>query len=187
MCYYVTAICSSDTQLSDINTVGKAYDLAFEECANEYVQQQILKTEKYLWKTSGVCDCGTAIGVAAISTDLKTKTENNELERLKKKGWTATKINRYLSDKQKQEDKNARQQADTLKTQQSELDNYIAFINDVLMKTNTKVFGLILHWYTKGPENENIRIKEKVTYSCKELTDVHLKTLENDTLLRVTK
>jgi hypothetical protein len=49
------------------------------------------------------------------------------------------------------------------------------------------VFGLLLHWYSKGPETENIKLIDRKNISSNSLTILDLKTIEEDSLLCVTK
>jgi hypothetical protein len=187
MCHFITAICSSKTKLTDINSVGETYGLKFEDCDNEHIAKQISKTEKYLFKTSKMCDCGTSLGEANSKNDKTDRIQKTEIDKLKKKGWTETKITRYLVDKKKYEDKLSKQKDEILNKKSNELDNYINFIQELFKKTETEVFGLLLHWYSRGPENENIRLTDRKNISSKSLTILDLKTLEEDKLLCVTK
>lgn len=187
MCHFITAICSSNTKLTEINSIGKIYGLEFEDCANEHISKQLLKTEKYLWKKSKMCDCGTSLGEASFKNDKTERVQKSEIDKLKKKGWTETKITRYLADKKKSEDKITQQNETILNRQTNELDNYVHFLKDVFKKTDTEVFGLLLHWYSKGPETENIKISDRKNIVSKALTALDLKTLEEDKLLCVTK
>lgn len=187
MCHFITAICSSKTKLTDINSVGETYGLKFEECENEHIRKQLLTTEKYLLKTTKMCDCGTSLGEASFKNDKKERIQKSEVDKLKKKGWSETKITRYIADKKKTEDKIAKQNDNILNRQSSELDNYVQFIQEVLKKTDTEVFGLLLHWYSKGPETENIKLIDRKIISSNSLTILDLKTIEEDTLLCLIK
>jgi hypothetical protein len=187
MCHFITAICSSKTKLSDINSVGKTYGLEFEDCENEHITKQLAKTEKYLWKKSKMCDCGTSLGEASFINDKTERVQKSEIDKLKKKGWTEAKITRYLADKKKSEDKIAQQNDAILNNKSNELDNYVNFLQEVLKKTDTDVFGLLLHWYSKSPENENIKLADRRNIISKGLTVFDLKTLEENQLLCVTK
>jgi len=187
MCHFITAICSSKTKLTDINLIGKSYGLEFQDCDNEHITKQLSKTEKYLWKKSKMCDCGTSLGEASFKDDKMERVEKSEVDKLKKKGWTDTKITRYLADKKKSGDKVAQQNEITLYRQSKELDSYANFLQEVLKKADTEVFGLLLHWYSKGPETENIKLADRKSIPSKALTVVDLKTIEEDKLLCVTK
>lgn len=187
MCHFITAICSSKTKIAEINAIGKTYDLEFEDCENDYITKQLLKTEKYLWKKSKMCDCGTSLGEDSFNNNKTVRVEKSEVEKLKKKGWTETKITRYLADKKKKEDKIAQQNETILKRKSNELDNYVQFLQEVLKRVDTEVFGLLLHWYSKSPETENIKLSDRRYIQSKALTVLDLKTLEEDKLLCVTK
>ena len=187
MCNFITATCSSKTKLTDINSIGEIYGFTFEDCDNEHIANQILKSEKYLLKVSKMCDCGTSLGEAFFKNDKTERVQKSEIDKLKKKGWSETKITRYLVDKKKTEHKLILQQEVILKRQSKELDNYINFIKDVLKKTDTETFGLLLHWYSSGPDNEKIKLSDRKNMSHEALTVLDLKMLEDDKILCVTR
>ncbi|MBI1781962.1 MAG: hypothetical protein HYR66_11425 [Sphingobacteriales bacterium] len=161
--------------------------MEFEDCNNEHITKQLSKTEKYLWKKSKMCDCGTSLGEASFKNDKTERVQKSEIDKLKKKGWTETKITRYLADKKKSEDKVAQQNDAILNSKSNELDNYVNFIQEVIKNTDTEIFGLLLHWYSKGTESENIKLTDRKIIQSKTLTVLDLKTLEENKLLCVTK
>lgn len=187
MCHYITAICSSKTKVIEINSVGEAYGLKLEECDNEHLRKQLLSTEKYLLKTTKTCDCGTCLGEASSKNYKKERIQKSEIDKLIRKGWSETKISRYVADKKKIEDKIAKQNDSLLDTHNNELANYVSFIREVFKRTDTEVFGLLLHWYSKTPETENIKLIDRKSISSNSLTVMDLKTIDEDSLLCVTK
>jgi hypothetical protein len=187
MCHFITAICSEHTKLADINAIGKNYSLEFVECNNEYITKQILKKEKYLYKVSKMCDCGTSLGEASTGKPNPDRIKKSEIDKLQKKGWSDSKINRYLSDKKKSEDKVAQQNEQALNRPSNELENYVNFIQELFMNTNIETFGFLLHWYSEGIENENIKLSDRKTIFFKDLTVLDLKTVEEDSLLCLKK
>jgi hypothetical protein len=69
----------------------------------------------------------------------------------------------------------------------SEIDNWIKFLQTLFKSTNIEHFGLLLHWYSKGLDNENIEIENRKAISYKSLTELDFKTLHEGTLLYVGK
>ena len=187
MCHYITAICSSKTKLTEINLIGKNYGLEFEDCENAHIVKQISNTEKYLWKKSEMCDCGTNLGEAFFNNEKTERVQKSEIDKLEKKGWTNAKISRYLADKKKKEDKIIRENDTMLGRQSNELDSYVHFLKEVVKNTDTEVFGLLLHWYSRGIETENIKLVDRKNIPSKALTVFDLKTLKEDQLLCVRK
>ncbi len=187
MCHFITATFSGKINLENINNVAENFSLKFQVCDNEYVKKQLQKNEAYINKFSNHCDCGTNIGISTGSKMQTQRFQKSEIDRLKKKGWTQTKINRWLNDKKKNDEKIEQDNANLLNEKSFELENWIGFFQALFSKPDIEYFGLMLHWYSKGLENENIKIIQQRKISYKKLTVIDLKTLVEDNLLCVTK
>jgi hypothetical protein len=187
MCHFITATHSSNINLTDINKIAETFTLKFQECNNEYVNRQISTEEKYIFKCTNICDCGTAIGEASVIKNTSERVQKSEVDKLKRKGWTDTKINRWLTDKKKSEEKTNNENEAILKRKSNEIENWINFLRTLFKTTNVEHFGLLLHWYSNGLENEKIKIGSRKVVSQKSLTELDFKMLQEDTLLYVGK
>ena len=128
MCHFITATHSANISLTDINKIAEPFALKFQDCNNEYVNKQISKDEKYIFKYTNVCDCGTSIGEASEIRNRTKRLQKSEVDKLKKKGWTETKINRWLTDRRKSDEKVNNQNEAILNRKSNEIDNWIKFL-----------------------------------------------------------
>ena len=55
----------------------------------------------YYCTTTGACDCGTSMGAAARDHAKAERVSRSQIEKLRKKGWSQSKIDRWMSDKRK--------------------------------------------------------------------------------------
>ena len=130
MCHFITGITSETTDLELLNTIGSKYGLTFSEASNEHIIKQLKQNQKYLWKDSKYCDCGTALG--AISFIEKNKKSNEkDLQRLKKKGWSETKINNWLENKKRSELKDERAAEHKQGNYEYDAENWINFLTEL--------------------------------------------------------
>lgn len=183
MCHFITGIFSGKTSLEEINAVGKEFGLQFEDCKNEFIQKQLKHDETYLLKCCKQCDCGTPLG--SQNPQKINPAENigtSEIEKLRRKGWSETKIQRFLSDKNKNTEKYIRGSEQSKAAAENELQEWVAFYRKLFESTDIKTFGILLHWYSGSIESERITIKKRVLISRSELTIKHLLEVEEDTL-----
>ena len=174
MCHFVTGIVSGKITLEEVNAIGRASHLQFRVCQNEFVQKQLRGGEIYIEKRCNHCDCGTPLGILNrdFSNHVKRVTEADILK-LKRKGWSETKIQRYLDSKNKK----IEQVADGNETRE-----WINFLGKLFAETPVKAFGILLHWYGAGTETERIGINKRVLIKKSELTANHLLAIEEDVL-----
>ncbi|MGV3587083.1 MAG: hypothetical protein ACO1OF_08790 [Adhaeribacter sp.] len=95
MCQYITLTLPKDTDLELIKPVFEKYGLAQKVIHNPNVEEQIRKKDFYISTTTNMCDCGSVIASNSkqLSTDQKYR---SDIQRMKKKGWSNTKINRWI-------------------------------------------------------------------------------------------
>lgn len=114
MCYYITGVFSGNVTITDINIAGKESNLQFEQCSNAFVQDQLKPEEIYIWKKCDYCDCETPLGMQSRkNNELAKNIKDSEIEKLRRKGWSETKIQRLLDAKNKNVEKNKQRDAAT--------------------------------------------------------------------------
>jgi hypothetical protein len=100
MCHFISAVIDSQANLDDLNKIGQNHNIIFDTCTNNFVIEQLKKTERYLQRDSKNCDCGTELGLLRQSNSFATfRMEKSESEKLIKKGWSQSKINRWVEDR----------------------------------------------------------------------------------------
>lgn len=188
MCHFITGVFTGKVSVESINAIGKDFELKFENCVNDFVQSQLKSREHYIIKWSKYCDCGTLLGsLNEEKTNNIQRVKKSELEKLKKKGWSNFKIERYIADK----NKNIQKQAFSLEQQKERavenIKEWTDFINRLFAETSVESFGLLLHWYSGLVETERIKISGRETILSTNLTGMNLLEMEEDKLYLIRK
>lgn len=183
MCHFITGIISGRIAIEEINSIGKDYGLKFGDCENEFVQNQLKPGEHYIAKMSDYCDCGTLLGsFNNKKTSNNRQIEKAELEKLKQKGWSDAKIQRFAADK----NKNIQKQVFSLEMQKANaienIKEWSGFIDRLFAETSISTFGLLLHWYSGSISNEKIKINNRENIPKTDLTGTILLEIEEDSL-----
>ena len=183
MCHYITATLPQKADINEAREIFLAYKLGFEEIENPSLKEHIEKGDHYVLTTSGMCDCGTLLGSEFREEMARRPSETNrgvaELEELRIKGWSETKILRWMREaeltKQKQD-----QKADLAhESNLSSAHDWLNFLREVLESKATDRIGLLIHMY-EGPITGRIKIKGKKSIPVKLLNEAVLLKMEED-------
>ena len=170
MCTYITAVLPEGTDKGAAAKVFDRHKHGFEIL--EKAPPAVGREDLYVLTTRKHCDCGTALGSGADRVEER-KNPLDEVPQLRKKGWSETKIQRWLSDKL-----NPPQRAEP--NREEELARWEAFIRDVLETGVAPSLGLFVHFYNERFEDDIIRHVERVPLS--QLTTELLLNMRDDTL-----
>ena len=188
MCHFITGVFSGNVTVESINAIGKDFELKFENCENDFIQSQLKTSEHYIAKVSKYCDCGTLLGsLNEEKANNIQRTEKAELEKLKKKGWSDSKIERFIADKNKNIQKHAFSFEQQREHAIENIKEWTDFINRLFAKTSIETFGLLLHWYSGSVENERIKINGKEIVSKIDFTGMKLLEMEEGKLYLIRK
>jgi len=188
MCHFITAISSGNINVESINKIGKDFELEFENCENDFIQSQLKANEHYIAKVSKYCDCGTLLGsLNKKKTNNLQRVEKTELEKLKKKGWSDSKIERFIADKNKNTQKYAFSFEQQRERAVENIKEWTDFISRLFAETSIETFGLLLHWYSGSVENERIKINNREIISAIDLTGMNLLEMDEDNLYLIQK
>ena len=183
MCHFITGSISGKITVQELNSVGQEFGLQFETCPNEFVQKQLKSGESYIWKCCKYCNCGTSLGTLNEKNIKRTKGVSNlEVEKLKQKGWSETKIQRFLNDKNKKAEQNDKDLEQRKLSVENGVQEWVDFSKKLFETMPIKTFGILLHWYKKGIFNEKITLNERILIEKSELTAKKLLEIEEDTL-----
>jgi predicted aminopeptidase len=165
MCHFITATLSADAKLEKVAALAKKHNLNWIQTENLSVQKQLENGSHYFYTTKGQCDCGTLLGSANNSNKDSKKDTTSQILALKKKGWSANKIERWLSEKTKLEEKREARKYTGIRA--SEIDSWINFISAVLNNNLASKFGLLLHMYSGCVATDVIALSGKVVTQLK--------------------
>jgi hypothetical protein len=99
MCQYINIVLPTDVKLEKIKPLLVKHCLGCQPFQNNFILRQISKGGQLVNTTFDQCDCGSVIASAfhPSSRDIQPK----DIERLKGKGWSETKIKNWTESKTK--------------------------------------------------------------------------------------
>ena len=156
MCYYI-ALVVRGSDAATIDGVLRRHGRQAKPISNASIGGALVPGEAQFLTTVGHCDCGTALAPTVIDRAGK-RTE--QVAKLAKKGWSQAKIDRWLSDRVKADDRaDERRHANT----PDSVDLWSRIIADLLATPGVQHAGLLLHFYSGDVEDEVIEpIRETV-------------------------
>ena len=149
MCYFITLILPK-AYFAQINrSVHQVYN-------NADLSDGLRPTE-VAFRLSAECDCGTALG----SLERQSAREHDaraSIQSLRRKGWSESKIQRWLQQKQT----TAESKANDLESRiQDDLDHWCRTLKELITETGSPSIGLLLYFST--PKREQIRTTPRVS------------------------
>ncbi len=181
MCYFITGCVSKGVDLSRLNEMvgglGLDRSFFFTELKNPFATSQLPNNSSYCSMSRGHCDCGTAIG-NATKGGRTTPPSKAKLKRLRAKGWSDARIERW---------KNERESALNTKhrpvtpSHDDELKQWWLLMTTALKSGQTQHFGIMKHWYSTDVFNEKFEFST-FRVSTKTLQAAYLSDLDEDTL-----
>lgn len=171
MCIFITVIAKA----SDREVVSKAlvYNGRRADVVNNTCLQTVMSDDYIqLLSTNGHCDCDTVLG--RDDKDESNRLRSKEIARLKRKKWSASKIDRYLSDRDKSANKRDICWSDSLELWEK-------IISEALQGGASSV-GLFFHMYRGEVTGEKMNVTARKVDFITSKTDA-LKTAAEDELL----
>lgn len=178
MCHFITATVPGDADLKQVRAVIAAHKRGFQRLANSHLQPQLPPGDQYLGLTWRMCDCGTVLGCLASQEEDSAKPGMRETEKLRRKGWSQARIERWTGERERSREKRGQAQEQRL----AEAQGWLDFLRALLSSGGVAHVGLLLHWYRTGPEEERFAIQRTETVRVDEVTPEALMRIEEDVL-----
>jgi hypothetical protein len=176
MCQYINVVLPKDTMVAKSKPLFEKHGLGYHPFQNSFVLGQFKKDVQLINTTSKQCDCGSVIGSDANHSGKSIQPK--DIERLKHKGWSETKIKNWIANKTK---------TDThAKEHETERNQWISFLREVIWENNIGMVGLYIHWYDNDISDEKITFRNKEKISLSELQGDALDKLNYDILYEFT-
>lgn len=178
MSHFVTAVLPAASAIDAIDTIAQRHGRRFSPLSNPGIGAQLDAGERYFLLTSGHCDCGTPLGALASKRSTRRSDLETQAQRLRKKGWSETKITRSLAQAHEH------QEIDTASKESAHRDavvTWIRLIRDILDSGKTPSLGLLLHMYD-GPLDASFRLLSRNAVPASELSDATLLGMNEDVL-----
>ena len=177
MCQYITITLPKETILDEIEPLFDQYEMSQRLIHNSYVQTQLDSDDYYINTTSRMCDCDSVIASNSQHLNLGEKYAS-DIKRKKKKGWSDTKINRWIEQKE-----------NSGINEKLQLDNerWMRFLTELLNENQIGKVGILIHWYDLGLDDEPIELKGKRKIQSDDLVGDTLENMEYDVLYEITR
>ena len=177
MCQYITITLPKETKLDEIQPLFDQFEMSQRLIHNSHLQAQLKSDDYYINTTSRMCDCDSVI--ASNSQHLNEKEKYaSDIRRMKKKGWSETKINRWIEQKENS-GRNEELKKDNERWQR--------FLRELLTVDQIGKVGVLIHWYDLGLEDEPIDLKEKRKIKINDVEEDTLENMEYDVLYEFIK
>lgn len=180
MCHYLTASLPHSVDTDSVAPIFELHKLGFDLISNPHVSAQLEAGDLYLLTTRGHCDCGTALGSLNLSAARDDLSYERQLKKFRKQGWSETKINRWLEQKEHTKEKHRREDEAQAKGSTEELNQWVRLITDVLTSGYARRIGLLLHKYSGSIESERIGILRRDEVKLADLTPELLMRIKED-------
>jgi hypothetical protein len=172
MCQYITIVLPTEIKLEKVKQSFTKHGLGCRPFQNKFVHKQIPNGGQLINTTSKMCDCDSVI--ASASYPSKSDIQQNDIERLKSKGWSTTKIKNWTESKTKSN-------TQTINRDQ-ERDNWIKFLQEIIIENKIGKVGLYIHWYEDKIEDEEIVFNSQNRISIRNINGDQLDNLHYDIL-----
>ena len=177
MCFFISIVVKGGDAKS-IDVALRRNGRRAKPLENASLRKALQTDEHHFVTTVGHCDCGTVLSPGEHSTEKQNSQRSNHVARLRKKGWSERKIDRWIIDRMKAEDR-AEQQHQHNAPDTFEL--WTNVIYDVIAINGVRQAGILLHFYSGHFEDEEIDPVRK-SVSVDDFTD-QLRNIKEDQLL----
>lgn len=169
--------------LLELQPLCNKYGMLFKPIDNPFVSAQ-LPPGQYVRATRSVCDCGTALGSLSAKDNQKSLAEGESahaiaVAKLKKKGWSQAKIDRWQAEKETAAERSSLQRANS---SGADLNSWCQFIQAFLTASEGKALGLILHMYNGTLAEEKIQISSVERLFVTDELEKNLLSIREDVL-----
>ncbi len=172
MCQYINVVLPADVKSCDIQSLLTKHGLGYYPFRNGFVVQQFKKDVQLINTTTKQCDCGSVIG--SDRNNLSKGVRPQDIERLRDKKWSETKIKKWIADKTKTDIQ--------AKERDQERNQWMGFLQEAIKSDKIGKIGLYIHWYDNNIFDEEITFNDKRKISITELASDTLDKLSYDTL-----
>lgn len=162
MCYYITAVLPAVNDIATLQAIFHQYKRVCTPLENPSISKILRPGERYYLTTAGPCDCDTTLGRVYSASTTKSYTTHNA--KLRKRGWSDTKIQRWM------EQKNRPPPALPTAWELSCNADWYELIRAVLQSQTIDYLALLLHHYdTSLTQRIRLHRREEVAISLEAL------------------
>ena len=180
MCHFVTAVLPARVNHALLAEIAVRHGRALKPLKSPSIEGQLKTGERYFLTNRVHCDCGTALGaLGRTESELESRKSaiDDEEQKLRRKGWSAAKINRWKEQKSRHLAR-PKDAADTTDWQ--------ALLTEMCQSGQTPYVGLLLHWYD-GPIEGRVELRGRESVKVKNLGSETLSRMHEDVLYEFQK
>lgn len=153
MCHLITLVVPA-AESEAVLSVMKRHSRTAELFDNPSVRK-ILRDDEHQYLTSRIgCDCGTVLAPGEITSHAFEQSLAKKTDQLKRKGWSAAKIDRFLEDQRKTNTRPRRNGPDSL-------ESWHAALADLCENLKLPYVGLLVRWYKGSIETEEFDVSRR--------------------------
>ena len=183
MCYYITGLLAAGGDAAQVRRIAEDFHLRWEPIENPSIKKLLRPGETYHYTTWDICDCGTTLGSGR--TDLaRPRNHDRKVAQLRKQGWSAAKIDRWLADREVVATRKGLAKAERAALPGPDAQRWADLFTTVLTSKAATSIGLLLHWYKRGVENERFDNLKAQSVTKDELSPEFLGRIDEDVLYR---
>lgn len=155
--------------------------MAFSPLKNTHVSSQLRPEELYLRATKDYCDCDTILGSYNQFKSYQKLLNSKKVKTLRKKKWTEEQIDEWIKEKLNKKEPKSGKKLTPLE-EELEINRWLDLLHGLLNSKKVSRIGLLKHWYAKGLQDEEIRIKKTENANINAITSDYLLNLEEFSL-----
>ncbi|PQO27150.1 hypothetical protein [Blastopirellula marina] len=188
MCQFNTATMSPGGNEELVRGLAKQARLKWEPLGNVFIAKQLEPGETYFFTTWGMCDCGSEVGSAQHETAPNGELGDlsRELKKLRQRGWSETKIERWLAQQKQDRVRKKAEWEARHQTTREELERWIEFVRCVLEQDAARWIGVMHHFYNHRIESAKITLTRQ-WIRLDQVSPEELQGLKPDVLLTIAK
>ncbi len=180
MCCYIGIVLPDPRYCSSIEPLFMERERRLILRENAFLRKWLSGTESFYITTWAECDCNTALGYrTAIEAVDPQDLQKEEILKLRRKGWSETKIKRSLeaSSKKRIHDEN-----NDIESKTRDLNRWKGLLSDCLLTVHMPYIGLLMRQYSGDIEHEEITVLERKRIKLFSLTLDTLSELKDDVI-----
>lgn len=179
MCHYITMTFRREAEIEKIKGIAEVFKFGWKVYDNASLFRQLPGVTSLVLTARKSCDCGTELGSKFVDQSVKSLSYDREIKKFRKKGWSVTKIKRWLEQK---ETYGSERGHITPSKPGKEIENWMSFIQIILESNYSKSVGLLLFWHTKLPIHGQIELVRIDRPVFTEISGEYLQKIEENVL-----
>ena len=181
MCRFISLLVPRRKRRADVSAladVAARHGFGWMVAEDSPIATHVDEDVTVVFTTPGHCDCGTLVGANARKEPPEKFARR--VEKLRKKGWSETKIAAWVATQ------GDRRLVSHAATAPNELERWQRFIAELLATKDLTCVGLLLHVYRGRIDSEDVALRDTRTVALADFTDEWLSDVADDVLTRGT-